>query len=251
LRSDNRNPGELRKIVLQAGINQYAEGSVLICSGSTRVHCTASVDEKVPPFLRGSGSGWVTAEYDMLPRATKERNQRERGRLGGNGRSLEIQRLIGRSLRSVCSLVQLGERTIILDCDVLQADGGTRTAAITGSWLAMMIAMNHLVKERRLRQIPVRAQAAAISVGLVDNKVLLDLSYEEDSRAQVDLNVVMTDTREIIEIQGSGERSTFSRVQMDSMLDLAEEGLTEIFSRQMEMLRDLQVGWQSASPASI
>lgn len=243
MRVDGRSADELRPLHLETGFNIYAEGSVLISVGHTKVHCTASLEERVPFFLKGSGSGWITAEYDMLPRATQTRNQRERGRVGTGGRAQEIQRLIGRSLRSVCQLQLLGERTITLDCDVLQADGGTRTASITASWLAMMLAMDKLVKERQLRQIPVRAQAAAISVGLLGDEALLDLCYQEDSRAQVDMNVVMTDSKELIEIQGTGEEATFTRQQMNRMLDLAELGLETIFARQREILDQCGVRW--------
>ncbi|MCL2498491.1 MAG: ribonuclease PH [Symbiobacteriaceae bacterium] len=236
MRVDQRAPSELRPLKLEIGSNIYAEGSALISCGDTKVYCTASVEERVPAFLKGTGSGWVTAEYDMLPRATQTRNQRERQRNGISGRTQEIQRLIGRSLRAVCNLEALGERSIYLDCDVLQADGGTRTAAITASWVALICALNGLVRERRLRQLPILSQAAAVSVGLVNNQVLLDLCYVEDSSAQVDMNVVMNSHAELIEVQGCGERSTFSRQQMNAMIDLAEKGLGELFVLQREAL---------------
>ena len=246
MRKDNRLPSEIRPVVVEMNPSLYAEGSVLISSGNTKVLCTATVDDKVPPFLRGSGSGWVTAEYDMLPRATKERNLRDRNRISGNGRTLEIQRLIGRALRAVCQLDLLGERTIILDCDVLQADGGTRTTAITGSWLAMTQAMAYLMRESKIRHMPVKSQAAAISVGIVDAQLILDLCYEEDSNAIVDMNVVMTDRGDLIEMQGCGERGVFSRSQMDKMLDMAEEGLKQLFDLQYRSLHDYGIMWHRA-----
>jgi len=208
---------------------------VLIEMGDTVVICTASLDDKVPPFLKGEGRGWVTAEYSMLPRATSARNTREsRGRI--NARNLEIQRMIGRSLRSVVDLAALGERTIIIDCDVVQADGGTRTAAITGSFVALFEAMLGLVEKGELEKIPLRDYLAAVSVGLVNGVPCLDLSFVEDSEAEVDLNVVMTGSGELVEIQGTAEKSPFNRDQLDQLLDLASLGVEVLINKQREAL---------------
>jgi ribonuclease PH len=205
----------------------YAEGSVLIEAGSTRVLCAASIEEKVPPFLEGKGKGWVTAEYTMLPRATNTRNSRERdGRV--SGRTQEIQRLIGRSLRAVVDMGALGPRTITLDCDVLQADGGTRTASITGAFIALHRACSLLVKRGMLPVHPVQIAVAAVSVGIVGGEIMLDLCYEEDSRAEVDFNVVMTAKHDFIEVQGTGEGGVFSRATMDSLVNPAEQGISEL-----------------------
>ncbi|QTX32843.1 ribonuclease PH [Aminithiophilus ramosus] len=228
LRGDGRRPDELRPLSFRRGVNRYAEGSVLVFWGETQLLCTASVEEKVPLFLRGTGQGWVTAEYSMLPRATQSRTVREsvRGRVGG--RSQEIQRLIGRSLRSALFLPLLGERTIWIDCDVLQADGGTRTAAISGATLALVDALRYLWREERLPCIPLRSLISAVSVGKVGGVSLLDLCYEEDSRAEVDANLVGDEQEDFIEVQATGERSTFSRKELEGFLHLASLGLDRI-----------------------
>src|SRR6266516_8229359 len=230
-RIDGRSPNQLRPVHFIVDFLDYAEGSVLIETGKTRVLCAASVEEKVPPFLEGKGQGWVTAEYSMLPRATHTRSSREReGRLGG--RTQEIQRLIGRSLRAVVDMQALGPRTLTLDCDVLQADGGTRTAAITGAYVALHRACSLLVKRGALTVHPVRTAVAAVSVGVVGGEIILDMCYEEDSRADVDFNVVMTSEHEFIEVQGTGEGGVFSRATMDSLVTLAEEGISELLEIQ-------------------
>jgi len=213
---------------------KHAEGSVLIEWGDTRVICTASVEERVPPFLRNTGKGWVTAEYSMLPRSTHTRTSRDTGR--GNGRTFEIQRLIGRSLRSVIDLSDFGERTIWVDCDVIQADGGTRTASITGAYVAIMDAFRRLVKDGVIEKIPLKDSVAAISVGKVDEKVVLDLNYSEDSRAQVDMNVVMTGSGMFVEVQGTGEEAVFTKQEMDDMLRKARRGIKELTKIQMMSL---------------
>jgi ribonuclease PH len=210
---------------------KHAEGSVLIEWGDTRVICTASVEERVPPFLRNSGKGWVTAEYSMLPRSTHTRTSRDTGR--GNGRTFEIQRLIGRSLRSVIDLNGFGERTIWVDCDVIQADGGTRTASITGAYIAVMDAFRKLLKDGMIEEVPIRDSVAAISVGKVDDKVILDLNYSEDSKAQVDMNVVMTGSGMFVEVQGTGEEAVFTKEEMDDMLRKARRGIKELTKIQL------------------
>src|SRR5438105_1218632 len=232
-RIDGRSPNQLRPVHFIVDFLDYAEGSVLIETGKTRVLCAASVEEKVPPFLEGKGQGWVTAEYDMLPRATNTRNARERsGRI--SGRTQEIQRLIGRSLRAAVDMNKLGSRTITLDCDVLQADGGTRTASITGAYVALYRACSQLVKRGILAVHPVRIAVAAVSVGVVGGEILLDLCYEEDSRAEVDFNVVMTAEHEFIEVQGTGEGGVFSRTTMNQLIELAEAGITELLEIQKQ-----------------
>lgn len=231
-RIDGRRNNELRKIKLTRDFNKYAEGSVLVEFGDTKLICTASIDERVPMFKKGSGEGWLTAEYDMLPRSTSTRNNRDRNSLRISGRSSEIQRLIGRSLRSVMDLKILGERTITIDCDVIQADGGTRTAAITGGFVALMDACALLVKKKIISEIPIKDFVAAISVGLVDDEELLDLCYAEDSKAIVDMNVVMTASGQLIEIQATGEESPFDRKTFDDLLSLAEKGIEEILNLQ-------------------
>jgi ribonuclease PH len=231
-RIDGRRNNELRKIKLTRDFNKYAEGSVLVEFGDTKLICTASIDERVPMFKKGSGEGWLTAEYDMLPRSTSTRNNRDRNSLRISGRSSEIQRLIGRSLRSVMDLKILGERTITIDCDVIQADGGTRTAAITGGFVALMDACALLVKKKIISEIPIKDFVAAISVGLVDDEELLDLCYAEDSKAIVDMNVVMTASGQLIEIQATGEESPFDRKTFDDLLSLAEKGIEEILNIQ-------------------
>ncbi|HYT28572.1 MAG TPA: ribonuclease PH [Ktedonobacteraceae bacterium] len=234
-RIDQRARTQLRPVHLIVDFLDYAEGSVLIEAGKTRVLCAASIEEKVPPFLEGKGQGWVTAEYNMLPRATHTRSSRERdGRI--SGRTQEIQRLIGRSLRAVVDMQKLGPRTITLDCDVLQADGGTRTASITGAYVALHRACSQLVKRGVLAAHPIKAAVAAVSVGVVGGEILLDLGYEEDSRADVDFNVVMTDQHEFIEVQGTGEGGVFSRATMDSLIVLAEHGIEQLLEIQKQFV---------------
>lgn len=237
LRHDGRAPDAMRPVKFIRGFTRYAEGSVLVEFGHTRVLCTASVEEGVPSFLRGKGQGWVTAEYGMLPRATHTRGAREAAKGKQSGRTQEIQRLIGRSLRAALDLSALGERTITLDCDVLQADGGTRTAAITGGYVALADAITWLGAAGRLVDPqPLSAAVSAVSVGVVDGRVRLDLPYEEDSRAEVDMNVVATDTGTLIEVQGTGEGATFTRSTLDKMLDLALAGCAELSRIQAEAL---------------
>jgi ribonuclease PH len=236
-RIDGRLYDELRPITITRNFNKYAEGSVLIETGETKVICTATVDEKVPPFLRGKGNGWITAEYSMLPRATQTRNMREI--LRPSGRTMEIQRLIGRALRSVVDLKALGERTIWLDCDVLQADGGTRTASITGAFLALADAIKFLKDNNSIQVFPIRNFVSAVSVGIVDGQKMLDLRFSEDSKAQVDMNVVMTDEGQIVEIQGTGEEFPFTRADLDEMLNLAQKGIFELIEIQKKMLSDV------------
>ncbi len=235
-RFDGRAAGELRPVTIERGFTRHAEGSVLISAGDTRVLVTASIEDKVPPFLRNTGQGWLTAEYALLPRSTHTRSAREsaQGRVGG--RTHEIQRLIGRSLRACVDLGKLGERTITIDCDVLQADGGTRTAAITGAYVALVDALTWLKSQRLLGQIPLVDQLAAISVGVVDGVELLDLCYEEDSRAAVDMNVVGLASGKLVEVQSTAEGTPFERRQLDGMLDLAQAGLTELFIKQNQAL---------------
>jgi len=231
IRIDNRSQTQLRPVRLAIDYLDYPEGSVLIETGNTRVLCAASVEEKVPPFLEGKGKGWVTAEYNMLPRSTHTRNSRERdGRV--SGRTQEIQRLIGRSLRAVVDMDVLGPRTITLDCDVLQADGGTRTASITGAYVALHRACSLLMKRGVLSEHPVRTAVAAVSVGVVSGEIMLDLCYEEDSRADVDFNLVMTAEHDFIEVQGTGEGGVFSRSTMESLVNLAEQGISELLEIQ-------------------
>ncbi|MBY9078593.1 ribonuclease PH [Paenibacillus sp. HN-1] len=236
MRSNGRNDDQLRPLKITTQVNKYAEGSVLIEMGDTKVICTATVEEKVPPFLKGQGKGWVTAEYSMLPRATQSRNQREAARGKLTGRTMEIQRLIGRALRSVVNLHALGERNITLDCDVIQADGGTRTASITGSFVALAFAVNKIAVQHKLSVFPITDYLAAISVGIVDDKPLLDLNYEEDSKATVDMNVVMTGSGEFVELQGTGEERPFSRRELDYLLGLGEKGVLELIAAQKEAL---------------
>ena len=232
-RLDGRSWTQLRPVRLTVDYLDYAEGSVVIEAGKTRVLCADSIEEKVPSFLEGRGQGWVTAEYSMLPRATHTRSPRERdGRV--SGRTQEIQRLIGRSLRAVVDMDKLGPRTITLDCDVLQADGGTRTASITGAYVALHRACSQLVKKGLLSAHPVRTAVAAVSVGVVGGEVMLDLCYEEDSRADVDFNVVMTAEHEFIEVQGTGEGGVFSRATMDSLVARAEQGISELLEIQKQ-----------------
>src|ERR1700678_4365237 len=235
-RSGERGAAEARPLKMTPGFVATAEGSVLIEVGHTRVLCNATIEPGVPGWMRNSGRGWVTAEYGMLPRATLTRSPREaeKGKIGG--RTHEIQRLIGRSLRSVVDMRLLGERTVILDCDVLQADGGTRTAAITGACAALAIALGKLVEAGTLKQTPLREMVAATSVGIVDGRVLLDLAYEEDARAEVDMNVVMTTDGGLVETQATAEKGTYSRAQLDEMLDVAEAGIKELLAAQRLLL---------------
>src|ERR671910_205703 len=236
-RTDGRAADELRPVKITPGYLPYAEGSVLIEMGNTRVACAASLEDRVPPFLRNSGQGWLTAEYAMLPRATQTRTAREIGRGGPSGRTHEIQRLIGRSLRAAADMKHLGERTITLDCDVLQADGGTRTAAITGAYVALALAVNKLLKSGKIGSNVITNEVAAISVGMVGNTPLLDLKYDEDSTAEVDMNVVCTGDGRFIEVQGTAEREAFSREQMDGLLLLAEKGIQLLANAQRETIR--------------
>jgi len=240
-RTDGRAPDELRPVCITPGFLPYAEGSVLIEMGNTRVVCAASLEERVPPFLRNSGQGWLTAEYAMLPRATQTRTSREIGRGGPSGRTHEIQRLIGRSLRAIADLKVLGERTITIDCDVLQADGGTRTAAITGAFVAFALASKHLIKSGKIQRSIFTDQVAAISVGIVGNTPLLDLKYDEDSRAEVDMNVVCTGDGRFIELQGTAEREPFSRSQMDELVELASRGIETLVGIQKKVISDALV----------
>lgn len=235
-RVDGRKPGELRPVRITRHYNKYAEGSVLIEVGDTKVICTASVEEKAPMFLRGEGKGWVTAEYGMLPRATGSRTPREAARGRVVGRTHEIQRLIGRSLRSVVDLSALGERTVWLDCDVIQADGGTRTASITGAFVALVDALNKLRAEGQLARLPVSDYIAATSVGRLKKEIILDLCYEEDSKAEVDMNIVMTGAGRFVEVQGTGEEATFDRREINSMIDLAAKGIDRLITVQKEAL---------------
>ncbi len=238
MRPSARQPDQLRPLRFTPGFTTQAEGSVLAEFGETRVLCTASIEERVPPFLRGQGQGWITAEYGMLPRSTGERMQREATRGKQGGRTLEIQRLIGRSLRAAADLKQLGERTITLDCDVIQADGGTRTAAISGAWIALQIAIQGLVANGKLQQSPLQRQIAAVSVGVYAGTPVLDLDYAEDSSADTDMNVVMTDEGGLIEVQGTAEAAPFSRTEMIAMLDLATQGIEQIIAAQRAVLTD-------------
>ena len=237
IRSAARGADQLRPVRITRGYTVHAEGSVLIEFGATKVLCTASVEEKVPPHKRGSGEGWVTAEYGMLPRATHTRSDREAAKGKQSGRTQEIQRLIGRSLRAVFDLKRLGERTIVLDCDVLQADGGTRTAAITGAFVAAQDAVNGLLAAGKITASPIVSAVAAISVGIVQGKPLLDLEYTEDSACDTDMNVVMTGAGHFVEVQGTAEGAAFSRAEMNSLLTLAEQGITTLMQLQQEALK--------------
>jgi ribonuclease PH len=235
-RPDQRQPDQLRNIRITRRYTRHAEGSVLIECGDTKVICTASVEEKVPGFLKGRGQGWVTAEYGMLPRSTHTRVDREAAKGKQSGRTQEIQRLIGRSVRAVMDMTQLGERTIQLDCDVIQADGGTRTASITGSFVAVHDAISGLVRDGRLNANPLRDQVAAVSVGICDGEPVLDLDYAEDSSCATDMNVVMTGSGGIVEVQGTAERASFSRVELDALLDLAGKGIRQLVQMQRAAL---------------
>ena len=238
MRPSQRQPNELRVVRITRQYTRHAEGSVLIEMGDTRVLCTASVEESVPPFLRGKGQGWVTAEYGMLPRSTHTRTAREAAKGKQSGRTLEIQRLIGRSLRAVTDLKALGERQITLDCDVLQADGGTRCASITGAWLALHDACAKLVADGKLTANPLRDHVAAVSVGIHQGQLVLDLDYPEDSDCDTDMNVVMTGSGGIVEIQGTAEGEPFTRTQMDALVNLAEAGIKTLVERQKAIITD-------------
>jgi ribonuclease PH len=235
-RTDSRGADALRPVTITPQYLMHPEGSVLIEAGRTKVICTASIEDRVPPFLRNSGKGWVTAEYGMLPRATTTRSSREASSGKVGGRTHEIQRLIGRSLRAVTKLEELGERTIWMDCDVIQADGGTRTASITGSYVALVLALKTLVQRGVLSHVPVAGQVAAISVGIVDGTPLLDLAYDEDSRAEVDMNVVKTSDGRYIELQGTAETTPFGRDSLGVLLDLADAGIAELVALQKRVL---------------
>lgn len=237
IRSDGRQPDEIRKVNITRNYIKHAEGSCLIELGNTKVICTASFEETVPPFLKGSGTGWLTAEYGMLPRSTKSRINRERDKV--SGRTFEIQRLIGRSLRAVFETKDIGERTIKIDCDVIQADGGTRTAAITGSFVALCDCLLKLKKDKIISAIPLSDYLAATSVGIYQNQPILDLTYEEDSRAGVDMNVVMTSSNEFVEVQGTGEGRTFTKGEMDKLLVLAKKGIDALIDVQRNMYKDI------------
>ncbi|HAS04337.1 MAG TPA: ribonuclease PH [Dehalococcoidia bacterium] len=235
-RIDGRGYDELRPVRITLGYQSFAEGSVLIEMGKTKVICAVSVEEKVPGFLRGSGTGWITAEYAMLPRSTNTRTQRDSSSGKISGRSQEIQRLIGRSLRGIAELSELGERSLYVDCDVLQADGGTRTAAITGAYVALYQAMNTLANMGIISSIPLKCGVAAISVGIVSNNILLDLCYDEDSKAQADFNVVMTSKGDFVEVQGTAEGKPYSKSSFDSVLSLADKGIKQLFEIQQETI---------------
>ncbi len=232
IRSDLREPNELRPVSIEPGFLKYAEGSALISLGNTRVLCAASIEDRVPAWMKGRGAGWVTAEYSMLPRATQDRTQREaaKGRLGG--RTHEIQRIIGRALRAVTDMTKMGERTIWLDCDVIQADGGTRTAAVTGAYVALELALRTRFDAADRHRWPLQAMVAATSVGIVAGRPLLDLAYDEDSRALVDMNVFMTDAGRFVELQGTAEAAPFDRKELDALLALAEGGIRRLFDVQ-------------------
>ena len=238
-RSDNRSPDQMRPVNIVPDFISTAEGSCLIELGNTRVICTATIEDTVPHFLRNSGKGWVTCEYGMLPRATLTRTAREANRGRQSGRTHEIQRLIGRSLRAVTNLEELGERTLFLDCDVIQADGGTRTASITGAFLALGLAMRRMVESGALTVAPIRDYVAATSVGIVDGEIMLDLSYEEDSRADVDMNLVITGSKKIVEVQATAEHRTFDDAQLAKMMSLARKGIESLVSRQQVLLAGL------------
>jgi ribonuclease PH len=236
-RTAGRTPEDIRSLTIEPHFSPYAEGSCLICVGNTHVICTASVDEKVPPFLRGAGRGWVTAEYGMLPRATHSRMDREAARGKQSGRTQEIQRLIGRSLRAIIDLEKLGERQIKIDCDVIRADGGTRTASITGAWVALSLAVEDLMQKGLIAAMPLRDQVAAISCGLVAGEALADLDYNEDSNAETDANFVLTASGGIVEIQGTAEQHPFSDSQLMEMMALAKKGCQQLFDVQMQAVR--------------
>lgn len=236
MRSNERSNDQLRNVELLPNYIMHPEGAVLVSFGNTKVICTATIENKVPPFMRGQGKGWIAAEYSMLPRATHTRNIRESARGKVGGRTMEIQRLIGRALRAAIDLDKIGERTILIDCDVIQADGGTRTASITGAMVALKLALQKLVTEGTLKEMPLKHYIAAVSVGIIDGKAVLDLDYKEDSAAEVDMNVVMTDEGQFVEVQGTGEESTFTYDQLQQMLVLAKTGIEALIALQKEII---------------
>ena len=239
MRPDGRAPDELRPTTLETNAVKFAEGSCLIKVGDTHVLCAATVEDRVPPFLKGSGQGWVTAEYSMLPRSGRQRNQRDTNR-GPNGRSMEIQRLIGRSLRAIVDLHSFGERTITIDCDALLADGGTRCASITGGYIALVGAFDWMLKQRMIKKSPIKEQMAAISVGVYRGTEVLDLNYDEDSQANTDMNIVMTGSGRFVEVQGTAESDPFSAETLGKMLSLARKGITELMDMQRAVLEPTQ-----------
>ena len=241
MRSDGRAPDELRPVTLTRSYTKHAEGSVLVEVGDTKVICTASVEDRVPPFLKGKGEGWITAEYGMLPLATTTRSQRESGRGGPSGRTHEIQRLIGRSLRAVVDMKGLGERTLWVDCDVIQADGGTRTASITGAFVALVDALRHMKKQGMLQELPIHDFVAATSVGKVGGEVLLDLRYDEDSTAEVDMNIVKTGRGRFIELQGTAEHKSFDDAELQALMAAADKGIKELVALQKKALGDVEL----------
>lgn len=237
MRIDGRKNDQIRPVKITRNYTKYAEGSVLIEVGDTKVICNASIEDKVPPFLKGTGEGWITCEYNMLPRSTHVRKPRDISKLKLDGRTMEIQRLIGRALRSVVNLKAIGEKTIWIDCDVIQADGGTRTTSITGAFIALVDAVNKLHKQNPFEVYPVRNFVSAISVGILNGNKIIDLCYEEDSKAKVDMNVIMTEEGEFVEIQGTGEESPFSRNDLNDLLALAEKGIKQLINIQKETLK--------------
>lgn len=237
MRVDGRKNDQIRHVKITRHYTKYAEGSVFIEVGDTKVLCNVSVEEKVPPFLKGSGSGWITAEYNMLPRATGTRKVRDIARLKIDGRNMEIQRLIGRALRSIVNLKALGERTLWVDCDVIQADGGTRTTSICGAFIAMVDAVNKLHKKKNFKIYPIRTYLAATSVGILKDEKILDLCYVEDSNAKVDMNIVMTEEGKFVEIQGTGEENPFSREELNELIDLGEKGIRQMIQIQKDSLK--------------
>lgn len=238
-RIDGRKNEEMRPVKITRNYIRHAEGSVLIEMGDTKVICTATIEEKVPSFIKGTGKGWVTSEYGMLPRSTQTRKQRDSSKGKVDGRTMEIQRLIGRALRSIVDLEKMGEMMIWVDCDVIQADGGTRTASITGAFVALVDAFNYLVAQGKLQYIPIKDYVAAISVGIKDEEILLDLKYEEDSTCKVDMNLVMTEDGRFVEIQGTGEDSPFSKDEMKKMLEMGERGILQLIQVQKESLKEV------------
>ncbi|KSU88538.1 ribonuclease PH [Priestia flexa] len=240
MRNDGRNQKEMRPVTIKTDYLKHPEGSVLISVGDTKVICTASIDDRVPPFMRGQGKGWITAEYSMLPRATQQRNIRESTKGKVTGRTMEIQRLIGRALRAVVDLDKVGEKTIWIDCDVIQADGGTRTASITGAFVAMTLAFEKLLKEERMKEMPITDYLAATSVGMHrEHGAILDLNYEEDSTAEVDMNIIMTGQGKFVELQGTGEEATFSKQELDELISLGESGIKHLIEAQKQVLQSL------------
>jgi len=237
MRNDGRRLDEMRKVKIKRNVLKFAEGSCMIEMGSTKVICSASVEDKVPPFLRNTGSGWITAEYGMLPRSCKSRIDREASRGKQSGRTQEIQRLIGRSMRSIAELKKLGERTIWIDCDVIQGDGGTRTASITGSFIALADALRKLKNEKIINSIPLTDYVAAISVGVVNGEKCLDLNYEEDSGAEVDMNIIMTGSGKMVEVQGTAEKKPFSAKDMNDLINLAKSGVDDLIGLQKKLIK--------------